>query len=106
MKNIYFIGGAVILLNLLLAAIFIPESSAQSGDSQSFTPSRYVITSAPVHVISPHVSTNSNRLQNVMVKMDTVTGKAWMLQLYVTGGAEAKLRQSSWQEIGIKAHRH
>ena len=105
MKKFYIAGIVVIVINLLLAAIFIPESRAQSDNTQLFTPSRYVIAAALMNVISPHVGGN-HRQRNVIVKMDTVTGKTWVLQMYVSGGAEARVKATEWLEVGLMPRKH
>ena len=91
---------ALIPIGILVSIFLIPEALAQNANSQDFTPSRYVVVAADVNVLSPQMG-SSGKLQSVMLKLDTVTGRAWILQIHVMGGNEPKVRQSSWHEVGI-----
>ena len=48
-----------------------------------------------------HRMGNNGKIQSVVLKMDTMTGKAWILQVQVMGGNEPKVRTSSWHEVGL-----
>ena len=101
MKKYYVIGAfaAVTAIFLLMLAL-IPSLTAQNANSQDFTPSRYVVIAADVNVLSPQMG-NSGKIQSVMLKLDTITGKAWILQVHVMGGNDPKVRYSSWHEVGF-----
>lgn len=90
----------VILIAVLLSALLLPEAVAQNANSQDFSPSRYVVVAADVNVLSPQMG-SSGKLQSVMLKLDTITGRAWILQIHVMGGNEPKVRNSSWHEVGF-----
>ncbi|MBO7328153.1 MAG: hypothetical protein J6W00_05200 [Lentisphaeria bacterium] len=101
MKKFYLIGICTALAAVIsLLLIFIPESTALSTDSQNFTPSRFVVIAADINVLSPQMG-NNGKIQSVVLKMDTMTGKAWILQVQVMGGNEPKVRTSSWHEVGM-----
>ncbi len=106
MKKHYLIPAAIIMIILLLIAVLVPESSAQTGNSQEFTPSRYAVIAAEVSVFSPQTINQGfgSDKQNVIVKLDTVTGRTWILQLDVAGNNDPKIRHSFWRELG-SAHR-
>ena len=98
MKFFIFAGAAIILSLLTAASIAIPLCNAQNGNSQDFMPSRFVIMATQVTVFSP--MNDQHEPQNVIVKLDTHTGKTWILQLDVAGGNDPKVRRSSWLELG------
>lgn len=101
MKHFYLSIMAIIVIVLLLCVLLLPTGNAQTGNSQEFTPSRFVITAAEINVLSPQMN-GSNATQNVLVKMDTLTGKSWILQLEVAGGNEPRIRNSAWRELGFR----
>lgn len=101
MKKFYLIAMFTgISIIVLLSIILIPKAVAQNANSQDFSPSRYVVVAADVNVLSPQMG-SSGKLQSVMLKLDTITGRAWILQIHVIGGNEPKIRQSSWHEVGF-----
>lgn len=100
MKKIYLIPIAAVMILAAVSLFFIPESKARENNSQDFTPSRFIIVASPINVISPQMG-DRNQTYNVMVKMDTVTGRTWILQLDVSGGNEARVRRSTWLETGM-----
>jgi hypothetical protein len=101
MKKYYVIWAcAVFAAIFLLMMVFIPSSTAQNANSQDFSPSRYVVVAADINVLSPQMG-NSGKIQSVMLKLDTVTGKSWILQVHVMGGNDPKVRYSSWHEVGF-----
>ena len=105
MKKFYLAAIAVIvIIALLLWVMFIPESDAQNVSTQGFNPSRFAIINAVVNVNSPEMGGLDNT-QTVLVKIDTATGRAWILQMDVAGGNSPRLRSSSWHEVGIKMQR-
>lgn len=101
MKKFYFAGIAVIAAVVIMIAAAIPSLLAQSGNSQEYSRERFVLVAAQVNVFSPEMGAR-NESQYVMVKMDTLTGRSWILQLDVAGGNEPKVRHSSWQELGFR----
>ncbi len=101
MKKFYLIGiTSAIAAAAAWLLLFIPESTAQNINSQDFTPSRYVVIASDINVLSPQMGSNG-KIQSVMLKMDTVTGKAWILQVHVMGGNEPKVRSSFWHEVNM-----
>ena len=101
MKKYYVIGAfAAAAAIFLLMLVLIPSLTAQNANSQDFTPSRYVVVAADVNVLSPQIG-NSGKIQSVMLKLDTVTGRSWILQVHVMGGNDPKVRYSSWHEVGF-----
>lgn len=101
MKKFYLIGACTAIAAIIsLLVVFIPASTAQNVNSQDFTPSRFVVIAADINVLSPQMG-NIGKIQSVILKMDTMTGKAWILQVHVMGGNEPKVRSSSWHEVGL-----
>jgi hypothetical protein len=43
-----------------------------------------------------------NATQHMMLRVDTVTGRTWLLQVNVAGGNEPHLRTAVWRETGTK----
>lgn len=101
MKKFYFAAVAVIAAAVAAVVFAIPEASAQSGNSQEFVKERFVLVAAQVNVFSPEMGA-ANDTQYVMVRMDTVTGRSWILQLDVAGGNAPKVRRSVWHELGFR----
>ena len=101
MKKHCIIVSIVIIIALLLMAVFIPETGAQTGNSQDYSPCRYVIVAAEMDVDSLQMG-ESRDPRKVIVKMDTISGKTWVMQLGVTGGNAPKIRYSSWHEVGSR----
>jgi hypothetical protein len=99
MKKFVLAATVIMIVILLMLSFMIPLCSAQVGNSQDFTPSRYVIVAAQVNVSSPQMGGLQNT-QYVIVKLDTVTGKSWILQLDVAGGNDPKVNHSMWKELG------
>ncbi len=97
----FLIIAAGIIATIALLTLLIPSGKAQSSNSQNYTPSRYVIVAAQINVLSPRMGADHDT-QYVMVKMDTVTGKTWILQMDVAGGNNPKVRSSSWHELGSR----
>lgn len=100
MKHFLIIAAGSIA-TIALLTLLIPSGNAQSSNSQDYTPSRYVIVAAQINVLSPRMGADRDT-QYVMVKMDTVTGKTWILQMDVAGGNNPKVRSSSWHELGSR----
>ena len=99
MKKICVIVTAVVIAALVFMAILIPETGAQTDNSQSFTPSRYVVMAADIDVDSLQVGA-APASRRFVVKMDTVTGRTWLLQVGMTGGNDPRIRSTSWHEVG------
>jgi len=99
MKKVILTSTVVMIIILILLSLMIPLCNAQVGNSQEYSPSRYVIVAAQVNVISPGIN-GSHDTQYVLVKLDTLTGKSWILQLDVAGGDAPRVRQSAWKELG------
>lgn len=97
----FLIIAAGIIATIALLTLLIPSGKAQSSNSQNYQPSRYVIVAAQINVLSPRMGADRDT-QYVMVKMDTVTGKTWILQMDVAGGNNPKVRSSSWHELGSR----
>ena len=101
MKKFYFAAVAVVAAVVVILGMAIPSVFGQSGNSQEYSRERFVLVAAQVNVFSPEMG-GRNDTQHVMVRMDTVTGRSWILQLDVAGGNTPKVRHSSWQELGFK----
>lgn len=101
MKKLCVIATVVIIAALILTAMLIPETGAQTDNSQAFTPSRYVIMAADINVDSLQLGA-AHASRRFIVKMDTVTGRTWLLQVGMTGGNDPRIRSTSWHEVGIR----
>lgn len=101
MKNFYLTALAAIATVAVVIFAALPSVYAQNSNSQEYARQRFVLVAAQVNVFSPEMG-GRNETQYVMLKMDTLTGKSWMLQLDVAGGNEPKLRRSAWRELGFR----
>lgn len=95
MKN--FLTGAVLSGVLMTAA-----SAANAADTQKFTPARYVIVAAEVDVALIQNNANGGGgMRRVLLKMDTVTGEVWILQLGIFGGNDPRVTAASWCPVKL-----
>lgn len=101
-KSTLLIPVFVLISVMLCLWLTLPESNARENNSQDFTPSRFVLVASQVNVISPEMG-DRDQTFDVMVKMDTVTGRTWILQLDVSGGNQARIRHSAWLETGFRS---
>jgi hypothetical protein len=101
MKFFYFIAVAVMIAALLIILAVIPSSNAQNDTTQEYHPSRFAVIAAEVNVLTPDMG-GRNATQHMMLRVDTVTGRTWLLQVNVAGGNEPHLRTAVWRETGTK----
>ena len=77
-----------------LAAAAVP---ARAADTQTFTPARYVIVAAEVDVALIQNDANvPGGPRKILLRMDTVTGEVWILQLGIFGGNDPRVTAASW----------
>ena len=96
MKKFYLIAAAAAIIITLL---MLPNAvSGQNSNSQQFVPSRFAVIAAQINVFSKKMGGEHNT-QFVMLKLDTFTGRTWLLQLDVAGGNDPKIRNSAWLEL-------
>lgn len=101
MKRFFTAGLALLAAAGIIAAIGASQlPTPQTGNTQDYYPNRYAVIAAEINVLSPQMGA-SNKRQCVMLKFDTATGKAWILQIHVAGGNDPKVRNSGWHEVGI-----
>ena len=100
MKKPILYSAAVIIAGIILALILIPAVNAQTGNTQDYNENRFAVIAAGINVLSPQMSSRTY-IQNVMLKIDTVSGRAWLLQVEVAGGNEPRIRNARWHEIDV-----
>ena len=90
-------------LALIAAAIlWATETNAAEADTQQFTPARYVIVAAEVNVaLIQNDADGGAGTRKVLLKMDTVTGEVWILQLGIFGGNDPRVTSASWCPVKL-----
>lgn len=100
-KIFYAAAVAIIIAALLIMLVFVPESEAQNFSTQEYSPSRFAVISAEVNVLTPDMNV-SRHTQHLLMRVDTVTGRTWLLQVNVAGGNEPRVRTAVWHETGAR----
>lgn len=101
MKFLYAAAVTVLITALLIMLVFIPESDAQSNSSQEYFPSRFAVIAAEVNVMTPDMG-GRDATQNILMRVDTATGRTWILQVNVAGGNDPRVRAAVWHETGFR----
>ena len=85
------------------AAVFaVSALRADGGDSQTFTPARYALLTGSVDVslLQPGPGDGSGGCRrDVVLKIDTLTGDVWVLQLGVNGVTDPSVRSAAWAHV-------
>ena len=82
------------------SAAALTLSADSVADTQLFTPARYALVAAKVDTASlqPGTGGPTGRRQ-VLVKLDTVSGRCWVLQLAVAGANNPTVIGASWAAV-------
>ena len=82
--------------------LWATKTNAAEADTQQFTPARYVIVAAEVNVALIQNDANGGAgTRKVLLKMDTVTGEVWILQLGIFGGNDPRVTSASWCPVKL-----
>lgn len=76
----------------------VTVSAAESNGTQTFTPARFALLSAPVLV---QTMTNQAQMlnQQAMFRIDTQTGQVWMLQVVVQSDVSPLIVNAVWVPV-------
>lgn len=98
MKKLMIIGGIAAAV-LVAAGILtsLPAQADSSSDSQLFNAGRYALVAAEVDTLTLQQGVNNE--QQVILKIDTVTGKVWVLQITTGGPNNAQVNSAVWQPV-------
>lgn len=98
MKKLMIIGGIAAAV-LVAAGILtsLPVQADSSNDSQLFNAGRYALVAAEVDVQTLQQGINNE--QQVVLKIDTVTGQVWVLQITSGGSSNPQINSASWQPV-------
>ncbi|MBS1369503.1 MAG: hypothetical protein HPZ91_06040 [Lentisphaeria bacterium] len=98
MKKLMIIGGVAAAALLAVGVLTsLPAQADNSGNSQLFNPGRYALVAAEVNVNSLQQGVSNE--QQVVLKIDTVTGKVWVLQLRSAGVNDARIDNATWKQV-------
>jgi len=88
------------LASLCAVSAALPLAAGGGADTQLFTPARYALVAAEVDTASlqPGTGGPTGRRQ-VLVKLDTVSGRCWVLQLAVAGADNPTVIGASWAAV-------
>ena len=85
---------------LVCGGLMFAAAPARAADTQGFTPARYVIVAAEVDVaLIQNDANGGGGTRKVLLKMDTLTGEVWILQLGIFGGNDPRVTAASWCPI-------
>ena len=83
------------------AAIAAPLAAGDSAaDTQTFTPARYALVAAEIDAatLQPGAGGPTGR-RRVLVKLDTATGRCWVLQLQIAGADDPQVLAANWAAV-------
>lgn len=92
----------VIAAVVIIAGVAISAARADGGDSQNFAPSRYALVTGTIEVAMLQPGANvgkSINTRDVILKIDTVTGDTWVLQLGINGVTDPTVRSAVWAPV-------
>ena len=86
---------------LFAAAAAVPAAAlGGSADTQNFIPARYALVAAEIDAASLQPGTGgSTGKRRVLVKLDTATGRCWVLQLQVAGAQNPQVLAANWAAV-------
>ena len=100
MKSRFFRPAAAPLAALLLIAAAAPLAAGSAADTQLYTPARYVLIAAEVDAASLQEGSGGELgRRQVLVRLDTVTGRCWVLQLKVAGAQDPQVLAANWAAV-------
>ena len=99
MKKLMIIGGIAAAV-LVAAGILtsLPAQADSSSDSQLFNAGRYALVAAEVDVQTLQQGISNE--QQVVLKIDTVTGKTWVLEITSGGANNPEINTATWTSVG------
>ena len=87
---------------LVCGGLMFAATPARAADTQGFTPARYVIVAAEVDVaLIQNDANGGGGTRKVLLKMDTLTGEVWILQLGIFGGNDPRVTAASWCPVKL-----
>lgn len=98
MKTLYII---IVVLAMISGAWYLAANSGNSmNTTQNYTPSRYALLEADVNISNVMNSGGlNNNVQKTVLKVDTLTGRVWVLQLAVNGTGDPTVRSAVWAQV-------
>ena len=93
---------------ILAAALVTATALAaeENADTQTFNPARYALIAAEVDAATLQPGSGGPQGERkVLIKLDTATGRCWVLQLAVAGANDPTVIGASWAQIS-EAVRH
>ena len=93
MKKLMIIGG-IAAAGVLTS---LPAQADSSSDSQLFNAGRYALVAAEVDTLTLQQGVGNE--QQVVLKIDTVTGQVWVLQITSGGPNNAQVTNATWQPV-------
>lgn len=96
MKTLYVIFAAL----LLSAAWYLGANSGNSNTTENYASARYALIEAEINISNVMNSGGlSNNVQKSLFKLDTVTGRVWVLQLALNGTGDPTVRSAVWAQV-------
>ena len=100
MERKIFLSGTAIVAAAAAAVGTAFVSSAGNGDSQTFHLERFALIAAEADAVVPPNSGNvKTPKRNVVLRIDTVTGKTDILQFSVAGIDDPTITNASWAGV-------
>ncbi len=98
MKKKWFVALAVVGVAMLAFGILssLPVR-ADGGDTQGFSPARFALVEGEINVSM--LQQGGDNTQKVMMKIDTVTGQVWVLQLTVAASNDPQVNRAVWTPV-------
>ena len=85
---------------LLVAAATPLAAGGAAADTQLYTPARYALIAAEVDAASLQAGSGGELgRRQVLVRLDTVTGRCWVLQLKVAGAQDPQVLAANWAAV-------
>ena len=91
----------IIAVMLISGAWYLGANTGNSmNTTQTYSASRYALLEADVNIANVMNSGGlSNNVQKTVLKLDTLTGNVWVLQLAVNGTGDPTVRSAVWTQV-------
>ena len=100
MERKIFLSGTAIVAAAAAAVGTAFVSSAANGDSQTYHLERFALIAAEADAVVPADSGNGKTpKRNVVLRIDTLTGKTDILQFSVAGTDDPTITNASWANV-------
>ncbi len=97
MKKTVWIALGILLI--LGAALVLPNLyGVDEGGTQAFSPARYILLEGEINVAMRNPGA-AGTIQKAMFRLDTVTGRVWVLQMTVMGNNNPQVQSASWYPV-------